>query len=57
VDRWDLLEFAGIALLVVFAALVWWPAAFAVAGISLIVESQLRSLQPPVEPEPEDGTE
>ena len=56
-DRWDLLEFAGIALLVVFAAVVWWPAAFAVAGVALIVESQLRSLQPVVEPDPEDGPE
>lgn len=32
-----LLELAGIGLLVAFAGLVWWPAALAVAGVSLIV--------------------
>lgn len=45
-DRWDWIEFAGIALLVAFAAVTWWPAALAVAGIALIVEAQLRSLTP-----------
>ena len=46
-DRWDVVEFAGIVLLVVFAALLWWPSAFAVLGAALIVESQLRSMEAP----------
>lgn len=43
-DRWDAAEFAGIACIVAFAAIVWWPAGLLVAGIALIVEAQIRSL-------------
>lgn len=57
-DRFDLVEGLGIALLVAFAAVVWWPAAFLVAGVALIVEAQFRSLaaKPDAvdEPAPED---
>lgn len=53
-DRFDLLELVGIALLVGFAFVVWPPAALLVAGLAALVEAQLRSLVAG-EPAPVDG--
>lgn len=33
------LDLAGVALLVAFAAIVWWPAALAAAGVACLVLS------------------
>jgi hypothetical protein len=43
VDRYDVGEFAGLAGLVVFAGLIWLPAALLVASMALLVEVNLRS--------------
>jgi hypothetical protein len=43
VDRYDIGEFAGLAGLAVFAALVWLPAFVLVASLGLLVEVNLRS--------------
>ncbi len=34
-----ILDLLGVALLVAFAALLWWPAAFAVAGCACLAAS------------------
>lgn len=42
-DRYDLGEFAGLAGLVGFAAIIWPPAALLVASLALLVEVNMRS--------------
>lgn len=42
-DRYDVGEFAGLAGLVVFAGILWLPAALLVASLALLVETNLRS--------------
>jgi len=42
VDRYDIGEFLGLAGLVVFAGLVWPPAALAAGSLVLLVEVNLR---------------
>jgi hypothetical protein len=41
-DRYDLGEFAGLAGLIVFAGIVWLPAALLVGSLCLLVEVNLR---------------
>jgi hypothetical protein len=40
----DLMEWAGLALLVVFAGLIWLPAAVGTAAVILVVVANLRSV-------------
>jgi hypothetical protein len=41
VTRWNLLEALGLALVVAFFALLWWPSALLVAGVLLILVAVL----------------
>lgn len=53
-----LMELAGILLVVAFAAVVWWPAALAVGGCSLIVLAWAIERRVPPRPRvDDDGTE
>lgn len=42
-DRYDVGEFAGLAGLVLFAGILWAPAALLVGSLALLVEAQMRS--------------
>lgn len=48
------LELAGVALLVVFAGLVWWPAAVGTAGAACLVLAWAIEHQPKAQPETGD---
>jgi hypothetical protein len=43
VDRYDVGEFVGLLLLVMFGAVTWWPSAILLASVALLVEVNLRS--------------
>lgn len=40
-DLWSALEAAGIALIVAFFAVFWWPSALLIAGLGLILAANL----------------
>ena len=40
-SRWTVLETLGLALVVTFFGLLWWPAALLVAGVLLVLAAQV----------------
>ena len=57
-SRWTMLETLGLALIVAFFGLLWWPAALLVAGVLLVLAAQVgerREAAAPATPESESS--